>query len=240
MASRTLVRRSLRNGAALPQEQPITETMPAPMATWISTPTTIVMIGTMKMPLAMPSAPPRALAPTEMQNSPREDAASMSAPLRTTMGTAPRQPRLEANMVASIVQPLVIDRAMTQRVRGPINQEDRAAARNLQRCRDGRSGGRGFQLVFGFDQRRVVSLLQQGEDGLRRKVVGHDLATEVFRQVCLVEGKRHTVRKADTPNLHHWRSRRERKPVRNQAVGRDNVPTDHAGCRGAAQCPHVL
>ncbi len=75
------------------------------------------------------------------------------------MSPAPRQPRLEANMVTSIVQSLVIYRAMTQRVRSPINQEDRAAGRNLQRYGDVRSSGGGFQLVFGFDEQRVVSLL---------------------------------------------------------------------------------
>jgi hypothetical protein len=71
----------VRKDAALPQEQAITETMLAPMATRISKPSIVVRTGTMKIPLAMPSAPPTAIATTEMQNSPRADAANISAVL---------------------------------------------------------------------------------------------------------------------------------------------------------------
>ena len=68
-ARRMLVSRPLRKGDALPQEQAITETMLAPIAVRMSRWPKIVRIGTMKMPLAMPSMPPRALAPSETAKS---------------------------------------------------------------------------------------------------------------------------------------------------------------------------
>ena len=79
MASRRLVSRPFRKGAALPQEHAITETMLAPMATWMSTPNSNVRMGTMKMPLAMPSTPPRALAPNAAAKSQRMVDAAMAA-----------------------------------------------------------------------------------------------------------------------------------------------------------------
>src|SRR6201984_3036525 len=69
IASRTFVKRRFRKGAALLHEQAITETMLAPMAIRISTWPNIVRIGTMKMPLAIPSMPPKALAATDTENS---------------------------------------------------------------------------------------------------------------------------------------------------------------------------
>jgi hypothetical protein len=69
IASRTFVKRAFRKGGALLHEQAITETILAPMAVRISMWPNIVRIGTMKMPLAIPSIPPKALAPTDMANS---------------------------------------------------------------------------------------------------------------------------------------------------------------------------
>ena len=63
-----VVKRAFRKGAALLHEQAITETMLAPMALRISTWPNIVRIGTMKMPLAIPSMPPKALVPTDTAN----------------------------------------------------------------------------------------------------------------------------------------------------------------------------
>lgn len=68
-ASRILVRLPFKNEEALPHEQAITDTMLAPMAVWMSTPPSVVRIGTTKMPLAMPSMPPKALEPSATANS---------------------------------------------------------------------------------------------------------------------------------------------------------------------------
>jgi hypothetical protein len=59
IARRTLVKRSFKNAAALPQEQAMTETMLAPMASLRSTWHSMVKIGTIKIPLAIPSMPPK-------------------------------------------------------------------------------------------------------------------------------------------------------------------------------------
>jgi len=67
---------------------------------------------TIKMPLAIPNAPPSALALTEMQKSPETDAANMSIVLRRTGNTAPGQARLEPNVVAPVMQPFVVHNAM--------------------------------------------------------------------------------------------------------------------------------
>jgi hypothetical protein len=69
IASRTFVKRLFRKGAALLHEQAITDSILAPMAIRISTWANIVRIGTMKMPLAIPSMPPKALAATDTANS---------------------------------------------------------------------------------------------------------------------------------------------------------------------------
>src|SRR6201984_3133084 len=69
IASRTFVKLPFRKGAALLHEQAITETMLASMAIRISTWANIVRIGTMKMPLAIPSMRPKALAATDTANS---------------------------------------------------------------------------------------------------------------------------------------------------------------------------
>jgi hypothetical protein len=66
---RILVRPALRNAAALPQEQAITETILAAMAVRIPTPPKLTRTGTMKIPLAIPRAPPNALVATEMAKS---------------------------------------------------------------------------------------------------------------------------------------------------------------------------
>ena len=116
----------------------------------------------MKMPLAMPSTPPRALAPTEMQKSAGTDVASMSVALRRALRNAPPgEARLEPDGVAAIVQSFVVDRAMFGGIRGPLDQEDRAANRDLERHRDSGLSRGGLQHIFGLDQRRVVALLQR-------------------------------------------------------------------------------
>lgn len=146
---------------------------------------------------------------------------------------ATRQPRLEANMIAPVMQPFVIDRSMAQCVGSPVNQEDWATRRNLHRQSNGRFSG-GFQLVFSLDKRRVVSRLQQSENGFRGQIVCYDFAAEVLRQTRLVEGKRHAVGKADTPDLHHARPRDDRELIRSAVIGRNNVSTDYTACRGEA------
>ena len=71
------VRPPLRNGAALAQEQAITDTMLQATAECMLTPSKSVRNGTMKMPLAIPSAPPNALAPMDTTKRYTSDSACM-------------------------------------------------------------------------------------------------------------------------------------------------------------------
>jgi hypothetical protein len=91
----------------------MTETTLAPIAMWTSKPATIVKRGTMKMPLAIPSVVPKALAPAEMQKRAGTDAASISTALGRARNAAPGETRPEADLVASVVQLLVVDRPMS-------------------------------------------------------------------------------------------------------------------------------
>src|SRR6266478_1398455 len=182
MARRTLVRPPSRKDAALPQEQAITETMLAPIAVWRATPPNRARIGTMKMPLAMPSIPPSALAPSDMPNSHNAKPASMSGISGLHRGPrASGKARHEPDQITTIVQPLVIDWPIAGGVGRALDQEDGAAGRHLERLGGHRVGRGRFQLVFSFDQRRIILLLQQCEDRLGFKVVIRNLLPYVTR-----------------------------------------------------------
>jgi len=73
------------------------------------------------------------------------------------------------------MQPLVIDWPIAGGIGRALDQEDRAAGRHSKRLSGNRVGGGCFQFVFGFDQRCVVFVLQQGEDRLGLEVVLRDL-----------------------------------------------------------------
>ena len=72
MASLTFVRRFSMALAALPQEQPMTETRLAPTAWRMSRPNIKVRAGTMKIPAAMPSIPPSRPAASETRQTSNE------------------------------------------------------------------------------------------------------------------------------------------------------------------------
>jgi hypothetical protein len=106
--------------------------------------------------------------------------------------------RYKPDQIAAVVQPLIIDWPITGGIRRALNEEDRTAGRHLQRLGgDGIGGGR-LQLVFSFDERRTVFVLQQCEDRLGLEVVlrnllpysrgkyvsSKDIATPSARRTC--------------------------------------------------------
>src|SRR4029077_12440389 len=123
------------------------------MSTWPN----IVRMGTIKIPLAIPSIPPNALAPTDTANSHNMKAQSIS--LRSSSGPA-REPGHETDLVATVVEFLVVDRRVFGGVGSALDQEYRAAFANTQGSRHGRVSRDSFQTILRFHQRRVVLLLQ--------------------------------------------------------------------------------
>src|SRR5258705_10593837 len=79
--------------------------------------------------------------------------------------------RHEPDQITTIVQPLKIDWSIAGGIRRALDQEDGAAGRHLERLGNNGVGRGSFQLVFSFDQRRIILFLQQCEDRLGLKVV---------------------------------------------------------------------
>jgi hypothetical protein len=73
------------------------------------------------------------------------------------------------------VEPLVINWPIAGGIGRALDQEDRGAGRYLERLSRNRVGGGRLQLVFSFDQRRIVLVLQQCEDRLGLEVVLRNL-----------------------------------------------------------------
>src|SRR5258708_6591112 len=119
----------------------------------------IVKMGTIKIPLAMPSMPPSALAATETANSHSVKPVSIS--VSSAFGSRPaRQPGHEADLVAAVIQFFVIDGLVFDGVRSALDQEYRTAGATTEGARNCGVGGYGFQTVLRFHQRRVVFLLE--------------------------------------------------------------------------------
>src|ERR1700760_4883738 len=116
MARRTLVSFSLKKGAALAQEHAITEMRLAPTAVCISIRANMVSAGTMKMPLAIPNTPPNTLVANASANSHNSSSKGISAA---------GQSRDEADMIAAVVQPLIVHRAMLIGIGGALYEKDR-------------------------------------------------------------------------------------------------------------------
>src|SRR5712672_2085076 len=140
-------------------------------------------MGTMKMPLAMPSIPPSGLAPSDMPNSQGPKPVFMLGIFGLQRGPwASGKARHEPDQITTIVQPLKIDGPIAGGIRRALDQEDGAAGRHLERL-GGNGVGRGrCQLVFSFDQRRIILLLHQCEDWLGPKVIARNLFSYVARQ----------------------------------------------------------
>src|SRR5580692_152541 len=94
----------------------------------------IVRRGTMKIPPAMPSMPPRALAPTETANSHKLKLAAISAGSGLISRPA-REAGYKADLVAPVIEFFVIDGLMPDRVRSAFYQEYRAPGRNTEGSR---------------------------------------------------------------------------------------------------------
>src|ERR1700733_888531 len=120
----------------------------------------IVSRGTMKIPLAMPSMPPSALAAIETANSHKLKLPAISADSAFRSRSA-REPGYEADLVASVIEFFVIDRLTPVGVRSALYQEYRAAGNDTEGSRYCRIGSYGFQTVLRFHERRIVLLLEQ-------------------------------------------------------------------------------
>src|SRR5215467_13670371 len=130
-ARRMLTRPPLRKGAALAHEQAITETRLAPMAVRMSMCPSTVRTGTTKIPLAMPSMPPRALAPSETANSHKLNPGPISLPLLPSPGQAGHEP----DHVAPVIELFVIDRPVSRAIGGSLDQEEWASGFDAESLR---------------------------------------------------------------------------------------------------------
>src|SRR6516162_9708210 len=120
--------------------------MLAPMAVRMSRCPNIVRTGTTKIPLAMPSMPPRALAPSETANSHKPNAGSISLPLLPSAGQAGHEP----DHVAPVIELFIIDRLVSRAVGGPLDPEERASGFDAEGLRHDGLGGHGLQPVLGL------------------------------------------------------------------------------------------
>src|SRR6267378_6605584 len=121
----------------------------------------VVAASAMRMPLAMSSMPPIAPTPNAMPNSQDPKPAFMSGASSLRRGPwASGKARHEPDQIAAIMQPLIIDRAIAGGIGRALDQENRAAGRHLERLGRNRVRRGRFQLVFSFDQRRIVLILQ--------------------------------------------------------------------------------
>src|SRR5580704_14341547 len=91
----------------------------------------IVRRGTMKIPPAMPSVPPRALAAMETANSHKLKLPAISADSAFRSRPA-REPGYETDLVASVMEFFIIDGLMSGGVRSALDQEYRAARNNTE------------------------------------------------------------------------------------------------------------
>src|SRR5262249_40817243 len=111
-ARRMLTRPPLRKGDALPHEQAMTETRLAPTAVRMSVCPNTVRMGTIRIPPAMPSTPPRALAPSATANSHKPNPGPISLPLLASPGQAGHEP----DPGAPVLGPVGIDRVLARAV----------------------------------------------------------------------------------------------------------------------------
>src|SRR6266481_6327272 len=123
--------------------------MLAPIAVRMSRCPNIVRIGTTKIPLAMPSMPPRALAPSETANSHKPNEESISLRFLPSPGQAGHEP----DQVAPVIEFFVIDRLVSRDVGRSLDQEERAPGLDAESFRHDGFRGHGFQPVRGLDQR---------------------------------------------------------------------------------------
>src|SRR6476469_6202721 len=112
----------------------------------------MVRMGTMKIPLAIPSIPPSALAPRDTANSHNANPQFICGRSSVTRGTA-AQSSHKLNLVAVVVELLIVNGLMAFAVGSPFNAEYGTAGGDLQSSGDDGIGGHGLQAVFGLNQR---------------------------------------------------------------------------------------
>ena len=104
----------------------MTDTMLAATAVWMSWPPNTVSSGTIKMPPAIPSVPPTALAPIDIARSQRVSPVC-NADASVIAGLATSKAGSEPNEIAAIVQLLVIDGQVVDGVGRTFDKKDGAA-----------------------------------------------------------------------------------------------------------------
>src|ERR1700744_1516845 len=87
----------------------------------------MVRTGTIKMPLAIPSIPPSALAPSDTAKSHSVKLISIGVSRASAAFAAAGKPRHEPDLIAAVMQLFVVDRLMSGTVRGAFDQKDRTA-----------------------------------------------------------------------------------------------------------------
>src|SRR5260370_24311273 len=127
------------------------------MSTWRK----IARTGTMKPPPAIPSIPPSALAPSDTANSHSANPLSISSISRSRCRCcASCQSSHEPDLIAAVIELLVINRPLTCAVRLPLDQEHRTANTDTERPSHFSIRRYGFEPVFRFHQWRVVLLFE--------------------------------------------------------------------------------
>src|SRR3984957_16446637 len=209
-ASLILVVPLRRKGAAPPHEPAMTDTMLTTMAAWISRCPNVVSMGTMKIPLAIPSAPPKALAPKAAANihatAERSIIETLDAGRLATGETG-----LEPDQISAIVELLVIDGPITDGIGGALNQKYRASYRNPQFKGNQLVGGRRLQVIVRLHQWNVVTLLEQSKDRIYFEIMRNDLPSDGKWQICFVEGHADSVSQTNPLNPHDIGVRRQAK-----------------------------
>src|ERR1700761_5370513 len=202
-----------------------------------------VRMGTMKIPLAIPSIPPRALAPSDTAKSQSANPLSIYSTLlfygRLRRSTS-RQMSDEPDLVAAVIKSLVINRLVSGGISGPLNQKDRATFADTERLRYSGVSGNSFQLILSSHQRQIVFLLKQRKDGFDFKIVFNHLLANVPGQIRFVERERHAVRQTHALNSHHQRPRGKGKLVGNRFTGGNDLLIQQTGARMAAQRMHIF
>src|ERR1700760_4577435 len=110
----------------------------------------------MKMPLAIPRAPPRALAPRDTANSQALNSMFIRGSRSNASWSASREAGRESDQVNSVVEFFIVNRRVACAVRGALDQEDRAAHFNAKGRRDIAVGRGCLQSIFRFDQCNIV------------------------------------------------------------------------------------
>lgn len=146
----------------------------------------------------------------------------------------------ESDEVAAVVESLVVDGLVRGGVGGSFDHEDGAARFDVEGLRDGGFGGDGFELVVGFDERDIVLLFEEGEDGLGLEVVGEDLLADFEREIGFVEGHGDAVGDAYALDADDRGSGGEGELSRDRGGGREGLVVDDSGGGAAAEGLHVF